>query len=205
VLLSIVFVECISRLPVVPSTSRIPVSEPFRHKSRRSPFPKSFPYVATTIQSYLPFLKSFHCHTSKISPVSRAIATDPKTPPCKSFSCHTSEIPRGLHSNTVGRAVSRALSSLTATLTGHKTGGGVTRYAMQITGTRVTEHGSRVVANFLRFLKSGGDGSRHRRDQATVGGDVAAGLRGLLNAKPGLPWQSLRFRSLTIRPKSLYN
>jgi len=115
----VVLVKCISLLPVVPSLSRIPVSEQFRDKSRLSPFTKSFPCVASPIQSYLFFLKSFHCHTSENSTVSPAIATDPKTPPCKSFACHTSETPRGLHSDTVGRALARALSPLSATLMNH--------------------------------------------------------------------------------------
>ena len=112
----VVLVKCISLLPVVPSLSRIPVSEQFRDKSRLSPFTKSFPCVASPIQSYLFFLKSFHCHTSENSTVSPAIATDPKTPPCKSFPCHTCETPRGLHSYSDGWALSRVLSSLDATL-----------------------------------------------------------------------------------------
>jgi len=37
---------------------------------------------------------SFPCHTSENSPVSPAIATDPKTPSRKSFPCHTSDTPR---------------------------------------------------------------------------------------------------------------
>src|SRR6266581_892833 len=40
--------------------------------------------------------KLFPCHTSENSPVSPAIATDPKTPLCKSRICHTSETPGGL-------------------------------------------------------------------------------------------------------------
>ncbi len=39
--------------------------------------------------------KLFPCHTSENSPVSPAIATDPKTPLCKSRICHTSETPGG--------------------------------------------------------------------------------------------------------------
>src|SRR6266704_2869428 len=42
---------------------------------------------------YLP--KSFPCHTSENSPVSPAIATDPKTHLSKSCICHTSDIPPG--------------------------------------------------------------------------------------------------------------
>src|SRR6266568_6801050 len=43
---------------------------------------------------YLP--KSFPCHTSENSPVSPAIATDPKTHLSKSCICHTSDIPPGV-------------------------------------------------------------------------------------------------------------
>src|SRR5436309_145646 len=38
-------------------------------------------------------LKFFPCHRFENSPVSPAVATDPKTPYRKSFPCHTSETP----------------------------------------------------------------------------------------------------------------
>src|SRR6266699_4834531 len=41
------------------------------------------------------FRNSFACHTSENSPVSPAIATDPKTPPNNPCICHTSETPPG--------------------------------------------------------------------------------------------------------------
>ena len=41
------------------------------------------------------FRNSFACHTSENSPVSPAIATDPKTPPNNPCICHTSETPLG--------------------------------------------------------------------------------------------------------------
>src|SRR5260370_4659995 len=61
----------------------------------RPPVTKSSPYLVTSALSCLVFAKSFPCHTSENSPVSPAIATDPKTPLSKSCICHTSETPRG--------------------------------------------------------------------------------------------------------------
>jgi len=81
-----------------------------RGYSRRSPFPKSLPHnlfadphllnlYATIFYKNIPgrgcslCSKSFPCHTSENSPVSPAIAIDPKTPLFKSCICHTSEPP----------------------------------------------------------------------------------------------------------------
>src|SRR6267378_7089106 len=82
-----------------------------RESSDLSFLTKSLPYNSfadhdplTSIKSYLykniggggysSFAKSFLCHTPENSPLTPAIATDPKTPSRKSFPCHTSETPR---------------------------------------------------------------------------------------------------------------
>jgi hypothetical protein len=71
--------------PVFLRPSQLP-SHKLGHRSNfRSPYT-----LPSSVSS-----KSFACHTSENSPVSPAIATDPKTPLCKSFACHTSETPLG--------------------------------------------------------------------------------------------------------------
>ncbi len=58
----------------------------------RPPRTELLPYLVTSLATY--FLSSpFPCHTSKNSPVSPTIATDPKTLLSKSCICPTSETP----------------------------------------------------------------------------------------------------------------
>src|SRR5260370_16270554 len=59
-----------------------------------------------------PSANYFPCHTSENSPVSPAIATDPKTPLSNPCICHTCETPRGLlllASSSVGQKIRMGL------------------------------------------------------------------------------------------------
>jgi len=173
----VVLVKYISLLPVVPSLSRIPVYEPLHLKPRRSPFPKSFTYLVTSSRSCFLFSKSFHCHTSENSPVSLAIATDPKMPSRKSFSCHTSETPRGLHSDTVGRAVSRALSSLAATLMD---------LLANVANKRLTNFPKSFRCNTYTKPGEGASPPLNGGEEAAVRGDIAVGHARCIEREVGI-------------------
>src|SRR6266566_3885359 len=132
-----VFVKRISRSTAAPSLTRSPFPLPLSTKSHAINLfgdPRPLNLYATIFYknirgrgcSLSP--KSFPCHTSENSPVTPAIATDPKMLLSKSCICHTSETPRGGYSRPStdplprggGATLPHLKSPISATLEGQK-------------------------------------------------------------------------------------
>ena len=89
-----VFLAGLTPIPLPPSSKSFPLN-PFADPRTVNPYAAIlYKKVAGEGPSQrAASLKFFPCHRSENSPVSPAVATDPKTPYRKSFSCHTSETP----------------------------------------------------------------------------------------------------------------